>query len=219
MREVQGERDNYTRYPRAILWLVREGSALIGGAEPDAQPTVTNRQYDAFDPGRGRSTCAAGDDDPVTGVGHEQARAYCAWYAGVSRKPIRLPNEIEWEYACRAGATTRYCFGDDPARGDDQVWHAANSTDRLPPLKSKRPNRFGLIGMLGGVWEWTASSYRPYPLSGSERDEDRLAAGRPAVLRGGSFRVALGAMGCGVRRAAEPGMELSDVGFRIARSL
>jgi formylglycine-generating enzyme required for sulfatase activity len=225
-------RDSYTRYPRAILWLVREGRARVGGGEPDAEPPferqvgsfylsklpVTNRQYEVFDAAHRRPGCSAGDDDPATGVTLEGARAYCDWYARVSRKPMRLPTEVEWEYACRAGASTRYFFGDDPERGDSYVWDAWNSGDRIPPLKAKRPNAFGLLGMLGGVWEWTGSRYLPYPLPDGEPD-DAAAAELPHVLRGGSFRVPRERLGCAVRRPAEPGMELDDVGFRIARSL
>jgi formylglycine-generating enzyme required for sulfatase activity len=109
---------------------------------------------------------------------------------------MRLPTEIEWEYACRAETTTNCFFGaaDDANR---YVWHAGNSGDTVPPLHEVRPNPFGLQSMLGGVWEWTASG----------------------ALRGGSYRTPIEEIGCGLRRAGEPDGRDGDVGFRIARSL
>jgi len=119
---------------------------------------------------------------------------------------MRLPTEIEWEYACRAETTTKYFFGDNAKDGDHYVWHAGNSTDMIPPLHKVRPNPFGLQAMLGGVWEWTSSLYAP-------TDEGLR------VLRGGSYRTPLADIGCDVRRACEPGHRAVDIGFRIARSL
>ena len=164
---MSGTRQSYTAYPRPILWLIRGGVATIGGAEEDSQPAftipvasfylsklpVTNLQFEAFDPTFERGACSAGDEDPATGIDYRQARGYCDWYARVSRKAMRLPTEIEWEYACRG------------------------------------PKAFGLLGMLGGVREWTAEG----------------------VLRGGSD--------CAERREADPTLRADDFGFRIAHSL
>ncbi len=72
--------------------------------------------------------------------------------------------------------------------------------------------------MLGGVWEWTASLYRPYPTKAGD-GRDLSAAEGLRVLRGGSYLTPLEDIGCGVRRACEPGHRAGDVGFRIARSL
>ncbi len=195
-------RDNYTRYPRAILWLVRGGVATIDGAERPVEPfylsklPITNVQFEAYEAAFERDVSSPADDDAAVGVDFDRARGYCEWYAGVSRKPMRLPSEIEWEYACRAGASSRYFFG-DRADADRHVWHAGNSGEAIPPLREARPNSFGLHAMLGGVWEWTAEG----------------------VLRGGSYRTPLDGIGCDVRRACAPGYRASDVGFRIARSL
>lgn len=224
-------RDNYTRYPRAILWLIREGQVTIGGPDPDSQPAfevhlasfyiskipITNRQFEAFRPDFVRSTVSAGDDDSATGVSFHEAQAYCDWYADVSRKPMRLPTELEWEYACRAGATGRWFFGDSAEQGDAFVWDAGNSGDCLPPVNRLAPNAFGLLGMLGSVWEWTASTYASYPLSPPE-SSDAAGADDLRVLRGGSFRLPREALDCGRRRAESPDLTGDDVGFRIVRS-
>lgn len=201
-------RERYTAYPRPILWLVPGGEVAVGGDEGDAAPRFTavvapfylaktpveNEQYEAFDPGYERSPLSPDDRDPALGVSWDDAAAYCAWYAEVARKPMRLPTEVEWEHACRAGAAGRWFWGDDPAAGDDFLWDRRNrSPDRVPPLAGKRANPFGLHAMLGGAWEWTASLYRPYPLAegevppagaAGEEDAERPASGRPNVADG-----------------------------------
>jgi formylglycine-generating enzyme required for sulfatase activity len=220
----------YTHYPRPILWLVRGGEVTVGGDEDDARPAfrvevepfyvskfpVTNEQYEAYDPGFERSPLAPGDRDPAVGVSWRDAAGYCRWYAEVARKPMRLPTEVEWEHACRAGATGRYFTGDDPAEVEGYLWDADNSGGRLHPLDDKRANDFGLYGTLGGVWEWTASPYRPYPLDGAEEDAgDDLRR----VLRGGSFRTPRSEISCSRRRPEPADVAVEDAGFRIVKSL
>ena len=223
-------KDSYTRYPRPILWLVCGGRINLGGTEEDSRPRfevevepfyigkfqVTNEQLEAFDSSFERSPISPGDRDPAAGVSFEVAFAYCEWYAGVSRKPMRLPTEVEWEYACRAGSTGKAFYGDDPAAADAFVWHRGNSPNRLPKLDAKKANDFGLYGMLGGVWEWTSSLYRPYPLS-LPHGADATEPG-PRVLRGGSMKVHRDEISCSLRRAEEPSARFDDVGFRIFKS-
>ncbi len=207
---------------------MRGGTVVIGGDEGDARPRfeasvepfyigkfpVTNEQFEAFDPGFERSTLSAGDRDPAAGVSFQAAQAYCRWYAEVSRKPMRLPTEVEWEYACRAGSVGETFFGDGSA--DDFLWHAGNSDRHIGRLDSKKANEFGLYGMLGGVWEWTSSLYRPYPLREPFGD-DAADSGR-RVLRGGSLRLEPSDISCALRRAEETEVSLDDVGFRIVKS-
>lgn len=223
-------RESYTDHARATLWLVRGGETTIEGPGTDAQPAfvarvdsfyisktpITNRQFEAYDRGFDRSPVSPGDDDPVVGVDFPRACGYCDWYARVSRKPIRLPTEVEWEHACRGGSRARSFFGDDPDDGGAYVWHARNSGGRMRPQHEKRPNPSGLLGMLGGVWEWTSSLFLPYPAADGDGRDD-LGAPGPRVLRGGSFRALPEHIGCGVRRAAEPDLRRDDIGFRIAR--
>ncbi len=87
----------------------------------------------------------------------------------------------------------------------------------MPPLDAKRANGFGLHGMLGGVWEWTASAERPYPLAAEDPGGEPARARR--ILRGGSFRDDLAAISCSRRRAEPPDARFDDAGFRIAKSL
>jgi len=218
------ERDYYTAYPRPILWLVPGGEATWNGATVEIEPfylsklPVTNEQFEAFDPGFERSATSPGDRDPAVCVSWRDAAEYCSWYAEVARKPIRLPTEVEWEYACRAGAA-----GPCPGPGDDVdglAWHGGNSgADRVPPLDGKPTNGFGLHALLGGVWEWTGSAYVPEPVTGGPAAEARDAdPGAPRVLRGGSFRTSREELSCSRRRGEEAEARFDDAGFRIARS-
>jgi len=198
--------ERYTAYPRPVLWLVPEGELATRGGTVSVEPfylstlPVTNRQLEAFTGARARPAAAAGDDDPAIGVGLELARDYCEEYARIARKAIRLPTEVEWEHACRAGRSDRWFWGDDASGADAWLWHRGNSGEAVPRLDAKRSNGFGLHAMLGGVWEWVEGDDRP-------------------VLRGGSWRTPLTEIGCGVRRTPAPGETIEDAGFRIARSL
>lgn len=219
---MAGRRPYYTDYPRTILWLIRGGELVradgerveIGSLYLGKFP-ITNRQYEAFDPGFERSPASPGDRDPATGVSWHDAAAYCAWYAEVSRKPMRLPTCDEWEHACRGGGEGsqdgRWFWGDEAAAGDPYVWDAETSGGTLHPLDERKANPFGLYGMLGGVWEWTGSLYTRDAPDGTGDDR--------RVLRGGSFNTPRAEATCAHRRPEPPDARFPDAGFRIARSL
>jgi formylglycine-generating enzyme required for sulfatase activity len=118
---------------------------------------VTNAQYERFDPKHERDW--PGDHDPVTSVSWDDAEAYCDWLAKRSALPVRLPSEAEWEYACRAGSRSEYCFGDDNARLGDYAWTAENSRLEAHEVKTRRQNAWGLYDMHGNVWEWCEDTY------------------------------------------------------------
>lgn len=203
----------------------------LGGAEAEAQPRfevevepfyiskfpITNEQFEAYDPGHEPASCSPEPTDPATGISWHEAQGYAEWYAEVSRKPMRLPTETEWEFACRGGSEGRWPWDSDEVEIDQCLWHAGNSGEQLGRLDHKVSNGFGLWGMLGGVWEWTASAHRPYPLA--QRAEAPPTAEEPRVLRGGSFRSPLNEISCSRRRFEEPGLRADDVGFRIVKSL
>jgi formylglycine-generating enzyme required for sulfatase activity len=142
------------------------------------------------------------DRDPVVCVSWRDARAYVAWLNGkVGGSLYRLPSESEWEYAARAGTTTRFWWGDDPERAADYAWFKGNAGARTHPVGSMPANRFGLYDMAGDVWQLTedcyAESYATAPADGSAAE-----AGGDACLR--SDRAAPGSTlrGCFARPPA-----------------
>jgi formylglycine-generating enzyme required for sulfatase activity len=131
----------------------------------------------------------------------------------------RLPTEAEWEYACRAGTTTRFSFGDDPARLDAYAWFADNTSYRLQPVASKRPNPWGLYDMHGNVWEWCWDWYRRYALKQvrSWADLRNFARPRYRVVRGGSFDDAPENLRSARRGDVLPEARVRRGGFRCVR--
>jgi formylglycine-generating enzyme required for sulfatase activity len=151
---------------------------------------------------------------PVVGVSWEDARRYTSW-AG-----LRLPSEAEWEYACRAGTSTRFYSGDTEKDLDQAGWYSKNSGGQTRPVGEKVPNSYGLYDMHGNVWEWVEDdyhgSYDSAPDDGSAWIEKPRGSDR--VVRGGGWDN--DARGCrsAVRDYNAPG-DRDLVGFRLSRSV
>jgi formylglycine-generating enzyme required for sulfatase activity len=128
-----------------------------------------------------------------------------------------LPTEAEWEYACRAGSQSAYCFGDDPGRLEWFAWHEKNSGSKIHPVGEKRPNAWGLYDMHGNVWEWCQDWYGDYP-SGSVSDPTGPSSGPARVQRGGSWYNDSGVARCAYRYRPAPDLFFGDVGFRVVFS-
>jgi formylglycine-generating enzyme required for sulfatase activity len=174
-----------------LFWRTKEGgkapSFLVGIKTADAVTRPT-RPYADQTFGHGH------DGHPAICITHHAAMEYCRWLSAATGNLYRLPTEAEWEYACRAGTTTAYSFGDDPKNLGEYAWYAENSDDKTHVVGKKKPNPWGLYDMHGNVAEWCLDRYRkdyygtfkldsttlaPFLLPGADRFSD--------VARGGSW--------------------------------
>jgi formylglycine-generating enzyme required for sulfatase activity/predicted Ser/Thr protein kinase len=129
-----------------------------------------------------------GDSFPVVWVSWKNADAFCNWLSRKTSKRFRLPTEAEWEYACRAGSTTRFCFGDSETQLGDYAWYLGNSADKTHPVGEKKPNDWGLYDMHGNVWEWCGDWYDEKYYHEPERQNPQGPShGHFRVLRGGGW--------------------------------
>lgn len=129
----------------------------------------------------------------------------------------RLPTEAEWEYACRAGTTTKWSFGDDVELIEDYAWYRSNTWPRevfAHKVGSKLPNPWGLYDVHGNVWEWVQDWYRGYPAE-SQVDPQGEVEGVFRVARGGIYLSKPGGQRCAARDAGYAYYQDGGVGARL----
>lgn len=159
-----------------------------------------------------------GNNCPVENVSWHDVQEFIAKLNAQSGKQYRLPSEAEWEYACRAGATQRYCGGDDP---DDLAWYGDKKIGKSPqPIATKQPNAWGLYDMSGNVWEWVEDCY-DNRYSDAQRDGRSHTSGQcdARVLRGGSWSNTADTPRSANRYKRSVNDRFNNNGFRLARGL
>jgi len=127
-----------------------------------------------------------GEDLPEDSVSWDDAVEFCRRLSKKEGKSYRLPTEAEWEYACRAGTTTRSYFGESVSQFSDYAWYSESSGSKTHRVGTKKPNAFGLYDMHGNVYEWCSDWYASYP-SSPQTNPTGPTSGSSRVIRGGSW--------------------------------
>jgi formylglycine-generating enzyme required for sulfatase activity len=196
------------------------GQYLVTFDEYDRFCAATGREkpLDDWDWGRGRR--------PVINVDWYDALAYCVWLSEQTGQSYRLPTEAEWEYACRAGTTTPFYFGDtlntDQANYDGNTTYGAGRKGQYrkqtTPVGQFPANAWGLYDMHGNVYEWTGSDYDE-DYSGAEQRYVDASESSARVVRGGSWNSYPYGLRSAYRLRTTPVARYADRGFRLSRSL
>ncbi len=222
---IKAEADNFI--------LIKAGSFMMG--DEDEQPIhkvtidydfymskyqVTFEEYDFFCEATGKekpfNSNVGRGKRPIVNVSWEDVTEYCEWRSQKEGKVYRLPTEAEWEYACRAGTTTEWSFGDDELELAQYAWFIGSDLkDFTHPVGTKKPNPWGLYDMHGNVREWCedvwANNYEVTPRNGSANKgtENRR------VLRGGTWDGTSLGTSSSSRWVGDTDFYLDIIGFRL----
>lgn len=161
--------------------------------------------------------------NPVENVSWEDAVEFCARLSELPEEKAagrlyRLPTEAEWEYACRAGSTSKYFFGDDKLCLGEYAWFEDNSGKRTQAVGQKKPNAWGLYDMHGNVWEWCSDWDGKKPEK-ALTDPSGPSTGSHRVNRGGSWGASAVSCRTESRNYRTPPSRTGNLGFRLAMSL
>ena len=131
---------------------------------------------------------------------------------------IRLPTEAEWEYACRAGTTTAYSFGDDPKDLSLHAWYKGNAAGNDPPVGAKRPNPWGLYDVHGYLWEFCQDTWHDSYADAPGDGRAQVDGGDTRVIRGGAWTGTADDARSTRRRPIDANARGDDIGLRPVRA-
>jgi formylglycine-generating enzyme required for sulfatase activity len=173
------------------------------------------------------------------GMTWHNAMTFCRWLSKKTGKVYRLPTESEWEYACRAGTTNVFGFGNAPEKIGDFAWYEATADSENSEVGKKKTNAWGLYDMSGNVREWVYDFYSPTAYKEAARKSPAVnpkgpKTGKVHVARGGDYNSSVEELRCAARafeekwwRSGDPQIpkskwwlpEMDFIGFRVARSV
>jgi formylglycine-generating enzyme required for sulfatase activity len=182
------------------------------------------------------------DGFPAICMTQMAAKMYCRWLTEKTGRFYRLPTEAEWEYACRAGTTTAYSFGDDASKLGEYAWFSDNNDFVYGKVGKKKPNPWGLYDIHGNVAEWCLDQYDPEAYARRAKNDvtsnpltvPSLTTRYKRVVRGGSWEDGADRLRSAARVASTPDWKIQDpqlpqsvwyltdalhVGFRVVRPL
>jgi formylglycine-generating enzyme required for sulfatase activity len=173
---------------------------------------------------------------PAISMTQHAANKYAEWLSAKTGQFYRLPTEAEWEYACRAGTTSAYSFGDDASKLGEYGWFSDNSGGKYQKVGAKKPNPWGLHDMHGNVMEWTLDQYDPSGYGGLPAENPVRVSTQPypQSVRGGAWTDPADQLRCGSRIGSDLSWKMQDpqlpksiwyhtdaqgLGFRLVRPL
>ena len=180
------------------------------------------------------------DGYPAISMTQHAANKYCQWLSAKTGQFYRLPTEAEWEYACRAGTTTTFFFGDDSSKIGEYAWYEQNSDFKYQKVGKKKANPWGLYDIYGNVVEWVLDQYDPdfykkCSAAGIVSDPwNKATKPYPHAVRGGSWDDEVKKCRSAARRGSDRSWKMQDpqlpksiwffsdaqwVGFRVVRPL
>ena len=178
------------------------------------------------EPWNGEGNVKADKDCPATFVSWNDATKFCQQLTAIERKSgklkanegYRLPTEAEWEYACRAGTTTAFSFGNNKSKLGEYAWFTGNTGSEQYAHKAglKNPNPWDFHDMYGNVAEWCSDWYGGKLIGGTDPVGPESGSGR--VVRGGGWGLIPGDCRSADRLANDPSSRGSNLGFRVVRS-
>ena len=183
---------------------------FLSDAKYEPQGPHAERLLNSLNGGSADSVASA-QELPVVFVNWHDANAFCEWLSKKEGRQYRLPSVELWEYACRAGAGARFCYGDDATKLGRYAWFKDNADGRAHRAKRKLPNAWDLYDMHGNVFEWCET---PVPSEMAEAAD--YGKQNCAFIKGGCYRNVAMSCRCPGGWAFLPKMTRDEtVGFRI----